>query len=864
MSRSPLRHPTRGRAVCLVLIVAGLLVAGTAEGQRFSYGNIEGEWIFPPGITTTASRETARKPAAGDVSTRLARTAAVLTTGVEPIVVPDSFATIQEAIDGSPDGSTIVVRPGTYQETLVLIRRALALRSMEGATATVIDARGLASVVFVTGGTVTIQGFTITNGQATGETPAGGGVNFVVSGEGQSSTLQLLDNVIIANVAQHGGGISAVAEESASAGLVLERNSLSGNQAFASGGGLAAGAAADSSVVITSQENILADNTRGICGTEVFLNPNGTSATIEMNSSGDQLSNDSYRTQAICTHALDGSRLALELRNGDVDVLGVTSVGISSTSVGGSRSRVLVADTEATGERGPTEVLFGSNTAGVFLGVGADGSSEIDVLLEGNTISGFGLPGNGVPNGVEIASQGQATVELRRNRFSANEPTVRVSNTGIMDLTLLANQIELGCNALVVSNSGTLTADLTNNALVDNGSMCDIDCRGCGLFVDDRGTSSFQLVNNTIAGNLGPSAVYLASAGMTDVSIANTILFGNVGRDFYNDGNRANVTISHSDLGSTFGSYTDAGGNISADPQFVDATSESCNFFGDCIPWNRDYSLLPDSPCIDAGTSDGAPTDDFLGNARPFGAAVDIGAFEFGYATPTPTIPPTATASPTHTPCRNPGICVDPLPSDVAANQITIQGTIMEPGWDLVILRLENDGIYRSCSQTIHPDGTGRFSGTCSLVGGEVNLFSVSASHVGCIGYGTDRDCEGRALMVRQIAPTSTVTVTSTATHTETPTAIDSPTPPPSSTPSSSATSTAKASPTTTPVTTTCAGDCNGDGRVTVEELVLAVAIALDRAEAQCQAVDRDGNGVVTVAELVAAVGVALSGCSSA
>ncbi len=55
-------------------------------------------------------------------------------------------------------------------------------------------------------------------------------------------------------------------------------------------------------------------------------------------------------------------------------------------------------------------------------------------------------------------------------------------------------------------------------------------------------------------------------------------------------------------------------GNINADPLFV----------GD-----GDIRLQRGSPCIDAGTFEGAPTADIAGNARPCGLAVDMGAFEY-------------------------------------------------------------------------------------------------------------------------------------------------------------------------------------------------------------------------------------------
>jgi ELWxxDGT repeat protein len=59
-----------------------------------------------------------------------------------------------------------------------------------------------------------------------------------------------------------------------------------------------------------------------------------------------------------------------------------------------------------------------------------------------------------------------------------------------------------------------------------------------------------------------------------------------------------------------------------------------------------------------------------------------------------------------------------------------------------------------------------------------------------------------------------------------------------------------------------CRGDCRGDGRVTIDDLVQAVAIALGaRPVGDCSAVDTGGDGRVTIDELIAAVGVALTGC---
>jgi hypothetical protein len=61
---------------------------------------------------------------------------------------------------------------------------------------------------------------------------------------------------------------------------------------------------------------------------------------------------------------------------------------------------------------------------------------------------------------------------------------------------------------------------------------------------------------------------------------------------------------------------------------------------------------------------------------------------------------------------------------------------------------------------------------------------------------------------------------------------------------------------------TVCGGDCDGDGRVTVDELITGVNIALGLAAVdRCPPFDTGGDGAVSVAELVAAVSTSLAGC---
>ena len=62
-----------------------------------------------------------------------------------------------------------------------------------------------------------------------------------------------------------------------------------------------------------------------------------------------------------------------------------------------------------------------------------------------------------------------------------------------------------------------------------------------------------------------------------------------------------------------------------------------------------------------------------------------------------------------------------------------------------------------------------------------------------------------------------------------------------------------------------CAGDCNGDFEITIDELIHGVSIALETLPLSgCPIFDADGSGTVTVDELITAVNYALTACPTA
>ncbi|HUO38801.1 MAG TPA: hypothetical protein VMU34_13585 [Mycobacterium sp.] len=102
-----------------------------------------------------------------------------------------------------------------------------------------------------------------------------------------------------------------------------------------------------------------------------------------------------------------------------------------------------------------------------------------------------------------------------------------------------------------------------------------------------------------------------------------------------------------------------------------------------------------------------------------------------------------------------------------------------------------------------------------------------------------------------------------TATPTETPTATPSDTVTPTATASATPSATLTPTPSATPVP--CAGDCNGNQQVTVDELLTLVQAALLGLDARaCPAGDLSRVSQITVVEILTAVNRAVDTCQSA
>jgi len=119
------------------------------------------------------------------------------------------------------------------------------------------------------------------------------------------------------------------------------------------------------------------------------------------------------------------------------------------------------------------------------------------------------------------------------------------------------------------------------------------------------------LMNCTITGNETPdNCAFVVVSDEASPTLTNCIVWNNTGHSLARLEDSA-LTVTYSSIqGQT---VPPGPGNTNLDPLFAGP---------------GDLHLLPGSPCIDAGTAEGAPAVDFEGQARPCGAGVDMGADE--------------------------------------------------------------------------------------------------------------------------------------------------------------------------------------------------------------------------------------------
>jgi HYDIN/CFA65/VesB family protein/parallel beta helix pectate lyase-like protein len=354
-----------------------------------------------------------------------------------------------------------------------------------------------------------------------------------------------------------------------------------------------------------------------------------------------------------------------------VDFLGkaitvASTDGASATIIDGSTTGTVV--TFKTGE-GPASILSGftiTHGTSTFEGAGIMVSTA-SPTIQNNIITanqgcqgigvgvGFGSPiiqNNTISNNIQktcsggngggISVRGASAPQILNNTIAGNQLRLGGDGGGISvnAASPIVSRNIIGGNTVFNDGGGISsinggTPKIIENLITGNTS---INGNGGGIYWG----SGAVVVSNTVAGNsaLAGSAVF-ADALLSGTEVVNNILVGSPGATAFQCNGQFGTTppiVSFNDAfsnggsgyGGTCASLAGTAGNISLDPQFVDAV-------------NGNYHLQAASPAIDAGNSvdpnlpgadlDGNPRIAF-GNAATCVNAVDLGVYEFFLTTP--------------------------------------------------------------------------------------------------------------------------------------------------------------------------------------------------------------------------------------
>jgi hypothetical protein len=244
------------------------------------------------------------------------------------------------------------------------------------------------------------------------------------------------------------------------------------------------------------------------------------------------------------------------------------------------------------------------NGGGIYCGNSSSPTIESNIIMGNRTVNGHG--------GGIYCENSSPTIQYNEISWNTSDYSgggiacIDNSSSTIQNNRIIKNRTIVGDQSGGGISCHKSSPIIRNNVIIENES----NHRAGGISCEQK--SSPAIIFNTIVGNsassLGGGICCLNSSSPT---ILNTILWADSPDEIYIDGT-SGIDITYSDIQGGWPGE----GNIDADPLFGNPYS------------GLTYDLKPGSPCINAGTSSGAPSTDIVGRSRPSGSGVDIGAYE--------------------------------------------------------------------------------------------------------------------------------------------------------------------------------------------------------------------------------------------
>ncbi|MEQ8768956.1 MAG: choice-of-anchor Q domain-containing protein [Phycisphaerales bacterium] len=190
----------------------------------------------------------------------------------DELLVPSEYATVQAAVDAAANGDTVRIGPGTYNEALNTLGKAITLASTDGPATTILDGTGLVdSILTITSGEgpdTVVTGLTFANG--TGKQLLGPGTPWYTQGGAiflDNSAPTITECVFDTNTALFGGAIMCQSNTAPTVTDCVFRNGFAG--ADNGGGGGAVYLVNDTSV--GHFERCLFENNTGRQGGAIYV-----------------------------------------------------------------------------------------------------------------------------------------------------------------------------------------------------------------------------------------------------------------------------------------------------------------------------------------------------------------------------------------------------------------------------------------------------------------------------------------------------------------------------------------------------------------------------------------------------------------
>ncbi|MEW6443866.1 MAG: right-handed parallel beta-helix repeat-containing protein [bacterium] len=557
--------------------------------------------------------------------------------------------TIQGAINGAAEGTTIWVCSGTYSEHIDFQGKSIQVRSRSGPETTIIDGGGSGTVVTFDdgeGADSVLDGFTIQNGEGTdiGTVTGGGGILC----DGASPTIS---NCVITDNGNYGGlGIAGGGVYLRDSSPAFQGCDLYANHAYNNGGGLYCESSSPRfDAACTIRNNV----TLGVGGgvyADAGSSPSFSGMTFTWNTAQGPDPNGGAAYFDGASPTVDECTFANNYMNEGIHEGSGAALYFDNAASGEVRDSTFT-DNEAQDEGGGIYINNGSTplvTGCTFTGNSAIlGGAGVGIESSSPTITGCTFSGNETTSS---GSYGGGALLVSVSAAPVIESCTITGNTsatigGGISCQYWANPTVTGCTiegntapfggglSFAEDSTGTVAGSrVTGNDAEDGGGAaaflqssptftnCEITGNtaggdGGGAFYVSNGALS--VVNSTISGNSATGPGGAVGMLLSTVSIANSILWGDTAGGTANEidvWSGDSPLISYSDVQGGW----DGDGNINLNPLFVGG---------------GDFHLSLISPCIDAGDPASAPpdfpADDIDGESRPQDLGYDMGADEY-------------------------------------------------------------------------------------------------------------------------------------------------------------------------------------------------------------------------------------------